>query len=77
MRPCLVCQGGQRYWLKSTSASAVFSVLALYFQGTVQHLKINLDVGCLAVVTPILSLVFLVTLYLRETNWLPAETREF
>lgn len=39
--------------------------------------KINLDVGCLAVVTPILSLVFLVTLYLRETNWLPAETREF
>lgn len=39
--------------------------------------KINLNVGYLAVVTPILSFIFLPTVYLHVTNWIPAETTEF
>jgi len=33
-RPGLASQGGQRCWHKGTSAHAVVSVLALYFQGS-------------------------------------------
>ena len=54
-----------------------FSVLALYSHGSMPSLRSIWMWDYSTVVTLILSLLFLATLYLRVTNWTPAEATEF